>query len=151
MVVTANHVLVQGRTSIIAINTHGTKAGCRVLAIDPSVDLGLIQCDGFNLVDGVSKFSPLFLPAGTRVVTSGYPGPVGHVIGDGILANHLPDKGLYVVQAPIGPGMSGGPVFTYDGALIGLMHLVYPNMPFTGFITSPLTLQMFLKGNVNAN
>ena len=143
-VVTANHVL-QGAQTVIAVTSSGKKVGCRVVRTDADRDLAMLMCYGLRGVDGVAQFSRLALPLGSRVVTAGYPGGLDLISTDGILANYVDNKGKLYVSTLIGAGMSGGAVFTYDGALVGIIQMIYRVPPFTAVTTNPLQLQRFLQ------
>lgn len=144
-VVTANHVIRgKGRQAVIAVTASGKKAGCRVVAQDDERDLAKLVCDGLSGVSGVTRLAPLRVPLGSRIVVSGYPGGLNLVSSDGIVANHLPEKGKLLLSALAGPGMSGGAVFSYDGALIGVIQAIYTMPPFTTLTTSNLQLRSFL-------
>lgn len=137
--------MVLTRKALYVQTIDGVNAGCRELKVDRERDIGIMQCDGVAGRRGVSHLTGLITVIGTRVVTSGYAGGGPHVLADGIVANDLQDKGKVMISAPSGPGMSGGGVFTYDGRLLGLIQAGYIKAPFTGFITSPLQLQRFLR------
>lgn len=142
--------LVATRKALYVRTIDGVQAGCRELKVDRARDIGIIDCAGISGRSGVSRTTSLITRIGTRVVTSGYAGGGPHVLADGIVANDLPDKGKVMISAPSGPGMSGGGVFTYDGSLLGLIQAGYIQAPFTGFITSPIQLQRFLREFENA-
>lgn len=142
--------LTMTRKALYVRTIDGMQSGCRELKVDRERDIGIMQCDGISGRRGVSRLTGLVTRIGTRVVTSGYAGGGPHVLADGIVANDLHDKGKVMISAPAGQGMSGGGVFTYDGRLLGLIQSGYMQPPFTGFITSPLQLQRFLREFDNA-
>lgn len=142
-VVTAAHVVFHRKT-FIALTTDGKRVGCRVLAEDHDSDLALLACDGLSGVRGVSHIDSGTLRNGSRVVAAGYPGMLPLTVTDGI-TSAVNGVRLFV-SVPVGPGMSGGGLFLYDGTLVGITSALYQDNPFTGVFVHPLALQAFLRG-----
>jgi putative serine protease PepD len=156
LVITAAHVIEGKRTetqgllfvlveptALFIRTTNDVQAGCKIARVDKEHDLALLQCDGLRGTHGVTLLADDNLPVGQHVVTSGFPAGAFHILADGIVANHLA-KGKIAVSVPIGPGMSGGGVFTYNGTLVGIIQMYLGSPPFTGIITSTSQLREFL-------
>ena len=144
-VVTANHVVSDEGRAIIAVKQSGEKAGCRVLRKDRKRDLALLQCDGFSKYNDISICQVNTVRVGTVVAVVGAPSILPIIMTSGIISGEFDAWGKVIVDAMIGPGMSGGPVFTLDGKLYGIAQALFAMPPLVGITTSNLQLRRFLN------
>jgi hypothetical protein len=106
------------RARFVAEN--GTQGELDVIAVDAVHDLALLQAP-------VGLAEPLPLageepPRGSRLWSMGYPYDIGLTIVEGTY-NGMLEKSLYEklhFTGSINPGMSGGPAFDGDGAVVGV-------------------------------
>ncbi|QDP65984.1 MAG: putative peptidase/serine protease [Prokaryotic dsDNA virus sp.] len=105
----------------------GTERPAKVVAKSEGSDWAVMKMD--DPVDSdpakIDCREPEF---GERVTAMGNPMRLEWVISDGVVSSMFDAKKvkLYVFDADIGPGSSGGPVFDDDGELIGLSTAVFP-------------------------
>jgi S1-C subfamily serine protease len=134
-VLTNNHV-VQDSTSIsVAIPGHGTHSA-RVLGVDPTADVALIQVEGVSGLPTVKLASASSLKVGENVVAIGNAGGQGGTptVSQGTItalnqsitagdANSAPENlsGLIQTDAPIQQGDSGGALANADGQVVGMI------------------------------
>ena len=123
--VTAFHVI-DGADSITVSCNSGGSGLARVVKVDPSNDLALLEIDfstaGFLSIDEVE------LRVGQKVFTLGYPVP--EILGanikysDGVVSSLSGLRGaasLLQITTPIQPGNSGGPLLNERGELVGII------------------------------
>ena len=131
-IATNNHVVEDAKSlSISGINGDmNTNYRVRVIATDQNNDLAIVKVvddkfEGFNLIP--YGFQKSTADVGTEIFVLGY--PYSDFMGDevkvtnGIISAKTGYKGdvsTYQMSAPIQPGNSGGPVFDYQGNLIGI-------------------------------
>ncbi len=135
-VLTNNHV-VEGATSLSAqINGTGRVYEARVLGVDPSHDVALIQLENASGLRTVTLGNSSDLAVGQSVVAIGnalaLPGPLtvtsgtisalGRSItaGDSAAGTSENLTGLIQMDASINPGNSGGPLLNAEGQVIGM-------------------------------
>lgn len=129
LVLTNAHV-VAGGAAIQVIFPTGRQSTARLLALDEASDLALLRADGsdFNAI----AFADGEIPApGTPVIVAGNRGDLGGEIVRAEIGPHQrvragarPLEFWAEVKAPVGPGDSGGAVFTSDGLLLGMTSLL---------------------------
>jgi S1-C subfamily serine protease len=146
-VVTANHVVSERGRAIIAVKQSGEKAGCRIIRQDSKRDLALLQCDGFNKYRDIRVCQVSSVRIGTTVAVAGAPSVLPIIMTSGIVSGEFDTWGKVIIDAMIGPGMSGGPVFTLDGELYGIAQALFSMPPLVGITTSNLQLRRFLNGH----
>lgn len=129
-VVTNAHV-VAGVTAPIVFNQNERQRGT-VVWFDPSLDLAVIKTER-ALPGKPLELQSALQERGTSVAVLGYPGggpfkvSPGVVlrsqlaIGRDIYGQALSSREVYVLQADVAPGNSGGPVVTADGRVAGLI------------------------------
>lgn len=143
-VVTANHVVANKGRAIIAVKQSGEKVGCRIVRTDYKRDLALLQCDGFNRYSNLDVCKVDNTRIGTTVAVAGAPSVLPIIMTSGIISGRFDAWGKVIVDAMIGPGMSGGPVFTLDGELYGIVQALFAMPPLVGITTNNLQLRRFL-------
>lgn len=127
----------------------GDVSDVRVVRMDSQYDLALLDTD-LDIPSLNEGYDPL---VGDRVVAAGHPiglmwtATHGHVSarrsGSG-----PPDDLVFdwtQVDAPIGPGNSGGPLVDRYGRLIGIASFYYPGFDFGGFVDIT-EIRAFLAG-----
>jgi S1-C subfamily serine protease len=135
-VLTNNHV-VEGATSIsVTIPGRSGNHGARVLGVDPSADVALIQVEGVSGLPTVRLASSSGLAVGQNVVAIGNAGGQGGAptVTQGTItaldqsitagdASSAPEQlsGLIQTDAPIQPGDSGGPLVNASGQVVGMI------------------------------
>ena len=134
-ILTNNHV-VEGATSIsVTIAGSATPYAARVLGVDPTADVALIQVDGVTGLPTATLANSSTLQTGEAVVAIGNAGGVGGApsvsqgtivaLGQSITAGGgtTPEQlsGLILSNASIAPGDSGGPLVNSAGQVVGMI------------------------------
>lgn len=121
-IATAAHVVGSASSVEVALSDGATIAG-RVVRLNPSRDLALIQIEATNTPCIASV--PERAPAGTDVYVVGSPGGqvLTHSISRGIVSAYRQEGDLELLQtdASINPGSSGGPMVDGSGRLLGVV------------------------------
>jgi S1-C subfamily serine protease len=133
IVATNFHVIEDAKVIRVSLPEIGNEMPASVLATDPRNDLALVRIDNFPS-GKVGKKLPYAVTTtqavqpGARVFTIGY--PLSQFLGskpkfsDGsvsAITGPLDDPRLLQVSASIQPGNSGGPLFSADGNIIGVV------------------------------
>jgi S1-C subfamily serine protease len=150
LVVTNAHV-VAGTESVTVYDSTGGH-GAAVILFDPEFDLAVLRVTGLS--DPSLRLDPRLVGRGTEAVVLGYPyggelqwDPAG--VRSEILATGLDIYGqrptvraVYVVQALVRPGNSGGPLIELDGLVIGVVFSRSPTDSMIGYaLASPGVMQ----------
>lgn len=141
-VVTNAHVVAGMGSPVVHVHGESREYAARVVVFDPRRDLAVLKVDGLTV-------APLTLgepqDPGSSVVLAGYPldGPLGFdaarvrarvmTVGTDIYGNPGVQRGLYSLYAHVQQGNSGGPLFTTDGKVIGVVVSRAPDDPTTGY------------------
>ena len=135
-VVTNAHV-VSGTTSHAIARTDGTVLRADVIFFDPGRDVAVLYVPGYT-VAGVT-FGPA--SRGTKGAVIGYPGGQSEktvpAVVDGSIAAQGRDiyngnfvtRQIYVLQASVHPGNSGGPLIDLDGRVLGMVFATSASDP----------------------
>ncbi|HUY60649.1 MAG TPA: MarP family serine protease [Candidatus Dormibacteraeota bacterium] len=129
LIVTNAHVVAGGHDFYVQIPGRGNLAA-RLVRFDPRRDLALLWVPGLNL-----RPLPLGGPAsrGTMGAVIGYPGggpeqviPAGvrgslQAVGRDIYASQVVSRSIFVLQANVEPGNSGGPLVNLRGQVLGVV------------------------------
>ncbi|HVH63556.1 MAG TPA: MarP family serine protease [Candidatus Dormibacteraeota bacterium] len=135
-VVTNAHV-VSGTSSHTIVTPGGTTLRATVIYFDPERDVAVLHVPGFNAA-GLA-FGPADRGTGGAVI--GYPGggaeKVVAAVVDGtveaqgrdIYNQNLVTRQIYVMQATVRPGNSGGPLIDLEGHVLGLVFATSASDP----------------------
>jgi S1-C subfamily serine protease len=135
-VVTNAHV-VSGTTSHAITKPDGTTLRADVIYFDPERDVAVLQAPGYT-APGVT-FGPA--QRGTKGAVIGYPGggrrtTVAAVVDGSIAAQgrdiynaNFVTRQIYVLQASVHPGNSGGPLIDLDGRVLGMVFATSASDP----------------------
>src|SRR5213593_102504 len=135
-VVTNAHV-VSGTASHIITRVDGTTMRADVVFFDPERDVAVLYVPGFK-PPGVT-FGPA--QRGTEAAVIGYPGGGQETIvaavvdgsvsaqGRDIYNQNLVTRQIYVIQANVRPGNSGGPIIDLQGRVLGMVFATSASDP----------------------
>lgn len=144
LVVTAAHVVGDGKTSLTVETETGTSLRADVLSISREFDLALLSVQGLKAREARLNCA-VTTPVGTPVTAVGHHGKFRFIHTRGTIAGTLlppsalnadDAKRLIPVSMTILPSMSGGPLVTDDGRVVGIVDAVLVDGPvvpaFTG-------------------
>lgn len=126
MILTNKHV-VRGCDALRVRGDSGTTLGARVVALDSSDDLALLQADGAPWPLATFRAGAQPRP-GDDVVAVGF--PLNGLLADQVnvttgsinaLAGMYNDQHALQMSAPVQPGSSGGPLFDASGNVVGIV------------------------------
>ncbi len=150
LVVTNAHVIA-GTASVTVEDSVGDHQATVVL-FDPEFDLAVLRVTGLS--DPSLPLDPRLVGRGTEAVVLGYPyggelqwdaaGVRSEILATGldIYGQRPTVRAVYVVQALVRPGNSGGPLVTLDGLVIGVVFSRSPTDPMIGYaLASPAVMQ----------
>jgi S1-C subfamily serine protease len=141
LVATNAHV-VAGIDRPVILDSAGTHRAAVVL-FDPNLDIAVLRTTG--LAAAPLKLDASNQPRGTVAAALGYPGGGGFTAGAAAIlerqtavGRNIYDAGLirrdvYVLQAIVRPGNSGGPLVTPDGTVIGVIFATSTTNPTVGY------------------
>ena len=119
LVVTNFHV-VQGASSIAAINNNGAVfLFKKTVAQPPGVDLAILKFQA-NDVPFLKLGRSIDKVEGERVIVIGNPTGLTGSVSDGIISAFRENRSLIQITAPISQGSSGSPVMDEKGEVIGV-------------------------------
>ncbi len=148
LVVTNAHVVAGEGGGDTTVLVGDTPYNATVVLFDPKFDLAVLRTDA--PLGPALSISPNLVTRGTPAALLGYPedgplsiGPAGvteevTAIGKDIYNNGSVTRGVYVLDATVEPGNSGGPLMGPGGQVIGVVFsrsTVYPNVGYA--LTSP--------------
>jgi S1-C subfamily serine protease len=121
-ILTAAHV-VEGQKTLGIVLDNGKTATADVLWASPDYDVALIRAPIGDLA-GSSHLACRSPAVGETIHSSGNPGPLDFITTWGRVAGaaraFAPWKSVFIVDAAIIPGVSGGPVYDGNGDVIGV-------------------------------
>ena len=145
LILTNEHVVADA-TEIWALTSEGAELELRVLALDPTYDLALLE-----VLESPGDFPALPLGnsseigIGEPVIAIGNPLGLGHSVSQGIISQTDRDLSAWIADplarrprylqtdTAINPGSSGGPLVTLSGAWIGVNTAVIEGAQGLGF------------------
>ena len=134
LIITNHHVIENAKVIKVEVTQVGLKKtyDAEVILSDQRNDLAVLQItdDSFSSFNDIPfTFKKDVSDMGTNVFTLGYPliSTMGESIKltDGLISSKMGFQGdisSYQLSVPIHPGNSGGPLFDYDGNLIGVVN-----------------------------
>jgi len=134
LIVTNHHVIENAKVVKVEVTQVGLKKtyDAEIILSDQRNDLAVLQIidKSFTKFDDIPfTFKNNVSDMGTNVFTLGYPliSTMGESIKltDGLISSKMGFQGdisSYQLSVPIHPGNSGGPLFDYDGNLIGVVN-----------------------------
>ncbi len=130
LVVTNAHVVAGGHGTTVQVPGRLGSLPARVVFFDPHTDLALLLVPGLDLPP--LPFSDTG-PRGTQGAVIGYPGGGGEqvvpgairgqiqAVGRDIYSQGLVSRQIYVIEASVIPGNSGGPFVNLQGQVLGVV------------------------------
>lgn len=143
--VVTNHHVVNGATTIKIIGVNGThdEYSASVVGVDKNNDLALLRITDSNFKGfGTLPYAitASICDVGADVFVLGYPMPtyMGEEIKltNGIISSRSGYQGditTYQISAPVQPGNSGGPMFDYNGNVVGVVNAGIPGAENVGY------------------
>lgn len=131
-----NYHVVQEEKELTAIFVDGTRLKATVIARDPIRDLAICKVGRLNLPVLTLGNSDNVKP-GQPVLAIGNPMGMEHSITQGIISSTsrvIKGKNYIQVDAPLNPGVSGGPVLDNKGHVIGIAVAIMRFSEGIGFI-----------------
>ncbi len=155
LIVTNAHVVAGGHHFYVQVPGRGNLAA-RLVRFDPRRDLALLLVPGLDL-----RPLPLGGPAarGTMGAVIGYPGggpeqviPAGvrgslQAVGRDIYANQVVSRSIFVLQANVEPGNSGGPLVNLRGQVLGVVFAKSSVTANLGFALTTAEIRPDLAGD----
>jgi serine protease Do len=129
-IVTNDHV-VKDATDIQVTLADGSKMPAKVIGVDPSTDLAVLQVKSDKPLPHLALGDSNAARVGDWVVAVGNPFGLGGTVTAGILSargrqiGEGPYDDFLQIDAPINRGNSGGPLFAQDGTVIGVNTAIY--------------------------
>jgi S1-C subfamily serine protease len=152
LVVTNRHVISDTQSEYVVLTQDGRKLSAKVLALDPSLDLGVLRVEQSTSSGQTVRFPALTLgdsdslKAGQTVIAIGnalaeFRNSVTKGVISGLnrslMAGDFEEEELIEeaiqTDAAINPGNSGGPLITLDGKVIGMNTAVSDGAQSLGF------------------
>lgn len=165
-IVTVNHVINDHNNILVKIDGEKNFRKAVLVNFDKKNDLALLKIEAVSSPVVIAEWPSV--PEGMEVYVMGYPllanknlemRIAGGIIGGIFKGNNPSFSNLFLINAPIQKGNSGGPVFSADGKLIGVVKSklnsikiaektndIPQNINFA--IKSSVLLQFLLNSNV---
>ena len=138
-IVTNYHVIDSAKQISVQLSKVGIQKqyNAEIILEDKDNDLAIIQIKDSNfdsMKDIPYSFKENISKMGTKVFTLGYPliGSMGESVKltDGLISSKTGFQGdisSYQISVPVQPGNSGGPLFDFEGNLIGVVNAKHQN------------------------
>ncbi len=142
VIATNAHVVAGGHGTTILVPGKTAELPARVILFDPQTDLALLLVPGLDLTPLSFSTSG---PRGTQGAVVGYPGGGfeqvvpgairGQIqaVGRDIYSQGLVNRQIYVLQASVIPGNSGGPFVNLKGQVLGIVFARSTATPDEGY------------------
>lgn len=132
LVVTNRHVISDGEVDYVVVTQDGTEYPAHVLALDPSLDLGVLKVEGDGFPALELGDSDALRPGQTVIAIGNALAEFQNSVTKGIVSGL--NRHLYAgdfgeeelleeaiqTDAAVNPGNSGGPLLTLDGKVVGM-------------------------------
>ncbi len=132
LVVTNRHVISDGDVDYFVMSQNGTEYSAKVLALDPSLDLGVLKVEGTGFPALELGDSDALRPGQTVIAIGNALAEFQNSVTKGIVSGL--NRHLYAgdfgeeelleeaiqTDAAVNPGNSGGPLLTLDGKVVGM-------------------------------
>jgi S1-C subfamily serine protease len=148
MVMTNAHVVAGTHGTTVRSNA-GRSFGARVVLFDPDRDVAILYVPRL----GMTPLPEAGARPGTQGATVGYPGGGreavsaaainGQVLARGrdIYGQNLVDRNIWIVQAHVEPGNSGGPLVDLDGNVVGVIFAASTSTPGQAYALTDAEVQ----------
>jgi hypothetical protein len=121
--VTAAHVIDNGEIPVVRYG-RGTLLQVRSMVVSKDLDLAILEVDDEVAATPIPLGDRETISPGTQVYAIGTAlGALSHTLTDGMVSGirRVGDKELLQVSSPMSPGMSGGPVLSRNGRVLGVI------------------------------
>lgn len=121
--VTAAHVVDNGEIPVVRYG-RGTLLQVRSMVVSKDLDLAILEVDDEVAATPIPLGDRETISPGTQVFAIGTAlGALSHTLTDGMVSGirRVGDKELLQVSSPMSPGMSGGPVLSRNGRVLGVI------------------------------
>jgi S1-C subfamily serine protease len=148
MVLTNAHV-VAGTQGTTVLNASGRGLSARVVLFDPGRDVAILYVPRLALV----PLSQADAHPGTQGAAIGYPGGGGEQVkpavvngqvkaeGRDIYGQNLVVRSIWITQAEVQPGNSGGPLVDLDGNVVGVIFAASTSQPGQAYALTDAEVQ----------
>ena len=147
-----NHHVIEG-CDAVSVTYNGMSAGSHVLAWSENLDIALLQT---NLPSPYFATFDVTAPrVGEELFALGYPVEflfgsdpsfsLGHITNASEMETEIKPAGFLLVSIPIANGNSGGPIFTKELGLRGIVSFGYDSSDLAGLAKEEKGLRLFLE------
>jgi S1-C subfamily serine protease len=148
LVLTNAHV-VAGTQGTTVLNPSGRGLSARVVLFDPDRDVAILYVPRLALV----PLSQGAAHPGTQGAAIGYPGGGGEQVkpavvngqvraeGRDIYGQNLVVRSIWIMQAEVQPGNSGGPLVDLDGTVVGVIFAASTSQPGQAYALTDAEVQ----------
>jgi S1-C subfamily serine protease len=148
MVLTNAHV-VAGTQGTTVLSPNGRGLGARVVLFDPERDVAILYVPRLALI----PLNEAGARPGTQGAAIGYPGGGGEQVkpavvngqvqaeGRDIYGQNLVVRSIWIMQADVQPGNSGGPLVDLDGNVVGVIFAASTSQPGQAYALTDAEVQ----------